>query len=126
MSQAEDAEVPVNAIVLNRRDWRKIVSTKDSQARYISEQSPFGVQAGVLWGLPVVATNSMTAGEFLVGAFDAGAQIFDRMGVEVLLSTENSDDFERGLCTIRISSRLTLACYRPEAFIFGDLLASSD
>lgn len=121
ISQAEDAEVPVNAIVLNRRDWRRMLGIKDGDERYISAQSPFGAQAQQLWNLPVVATNAMTAGEFLVGAFQDGATIFDRLDVEVLLSTENEDDFVKNLATVRIESRLALAVFRPEAFIYGDL-----
>ena len=121
ISQAEDAEVPVNAIVLNRRDWRKMLGIKDGDERYISGQSPFGLQDQRLWNLPVVATNVMPVGEFLVGAFQDGATIYDRLDVEVLLSTENEDDFVTNRATVRIESRLALAVQRPEAFIHGDL-----
>lgn len=121
ISQAEDAELPVNAIVMNRRDWRRMLGIKDGDERYISSQSPFGSQAQQLWNLPVVATNAMPAGEFVVGAFQDGATIFDRLDVEVLLSTENEDDFIRNLATVRIESRLALAVFRPEAFVAGEL-----
>lgn len=121
ISQAEDSDIPVNAIVLNRRDWRKMLGIKDGDERYISAQSPFGLQDQRLWNLPVVATNAMPAGEFLVGAFQDGATIFDRLDVEVLLSTENEDDFVRNLATVRVESRLALAVTRPDAFITGDL-----
>ncbi len=121
ISQAEDAEIAVNAIVLNKRDWRKITGTKDSEGRYIAPQSPFGLQAPMLWSLPVVATNAMTAGTFLTGAFGEGAQIFDRLDVEVLISTENEDDFVKNMATIRIEERLAFAVYRPEAFVTGYL-----
>jgi HK97 family phage major capsid protein len=126
ISQAEDSEVPVNAVVLNKRDWRQMTGVKDSQGRYISQASPFGLQDPRLWSLPVVATNAILAGEFLVGAFGVGASIFDRMGVEVLLSTENSDDFERGLVSVRIESRLTLAVFLSSAFVSGNLSAASE
>lgn len=80
--------------------------------------SPMGP---TLWGLPVAQTQAMTAGEFMTGAFNLGAQIFDRMDVEVLLSSENVDDFEKNMFTIRIEERLALAVYRPEAFVTGDV-----
>ena len=123
ISQAEDAEVPVNAIVLNRRDWRRMLGIKDGEERYIAGQSPFGLQDQRLWNLPIVATNAMPAGTFLTGAFQDGATIFDRLDVEVLISTENDDDFEKNLATVRIESRLTLAVFRPDAFVAGDLYA---
>lgn len=114
------AEYPSNGFVLNPIDWTRIELTKDKEGRYIvgNAQSPIGP---TLWGLPVVQTQAMAAGEFLTGAFNLGAQIFDRMGVEVLLSTENDTDFEKNMVTIRIEERLALAVYRPEAFVTGDI-----
>lgn len=116
------AEFPASGFVLNPIDWAKIELTKDGEGRYIvgNAQSPIGPS---LWGLPVVQTQALTAGDFLTGAFNLGAQIFDRMGVEVLLSTENEDDFVKNLVTLRIESRLALAVYRPEAFVSGDIEA---
>lgn len=121
ISQAEDAEIPVNAIVMSKRDWRQILGIKDNESRYIADQSPFGMQSHGLWNLPVVATNAMPVGEFVVGAFQDGCQIFDRLDTEVLLSTENEDDFVRNMATIRVESRLAFAVYRPLAFVAGDL-----
>ena len=63
----------------------------------------------------------MAAGDFLTGAFSYAAQIFDRMEIEVLLSSENVDDFEKNMFTIRAEERLGLAVYRPEAFVTGDV-----
>jgi HK97 family phage major capsid protein len=114
------AEYPASGFVLNPVDWARIELTKDAEKRYIvgNALSPIGPS---LWGLPVVQTQAMASGEFLTGAFNLAAQIFDRMGVEVLLSTENSDDFEKNMATIRVEERLALAVYRPEAFVTGDI-----
>ncbi len=119
ISQAEEADLPVTGIVLSKADWRKIVGQKDLGGNYISTDSPFGLTSPRLWNLPVVATNALPAGTFLTGAFADGATIFDRLEVEVLLSTENVDDFEKNMCTVRIEERLALAVFRPEAFITG-------
>lgn len=114
------AEYPASGFVLHQTDWAKIELTKDGEGRYIvgNAQSPIGPS---LWGLPVVQTQAMAAGEFLTGAFNLAAQIFDRMDVEVLLSSENVDDFEKNMFTIRVEERLALAVYRPEAFVTGDI-----
>lgn len=82
---------------------------------------PQGTVAPRLWGLPVVASIAMSAGTFLTGAFKYGAQIFDRMAIEVMISTENADDFEKNMISIRAEERLALVVKRPAAFITGSL-----
>jgi len=118
MLQGVLAELPPTGHVLNPIDWTNIRSTKDTQGRYIVGD-PNSTMDGSLWGLPVVATQAMTAGNFLTGAFRLGAQIFDRMDARVEISTEDSDNFRKNLVTILAEERLALAVYRPEAFIKG-------
>ncbi|OOO25619.1 phage major capsid protein [Agrobacterium sp. YIC 4121] len=114
------AEYPATAFVLNPIDWAKIELTKDAGGNYIIG-NPQGSLTPTLWNLPVVSTQAMAAGEFLTGAFSFAAQIFDRMDIEVLLSTENDKDFENNLVSIRAEERLAFAVYRPEAFVTGDV-----
>jgi HK97 family phage major capsid protein len=117
--QVFQAEYPADGIVLNPIDWARIQLTKDNEGRYIIG-NPQNGNAPTLWNLPVVETQSMTADEFLVGNFAMAAQIYDRMEIEVLISTENSDDFEKNMVTLRAEERLALAVTRPEAFVAGD------
>jgi HK97 family phage major capsid protein len=118
--QAILAEYAANGFVLNPIDWTGIELTKDTQNRYIVG-SPVNGTTPRLWGLPVAETQAMPANSFLTGAFDLAAQVFDRQEIEVMLSTENVDDFEKGMCTIRAEERAALAVYRPEAFVTGSL-----
>ena len=117
------AEYPATAFVLNPIDWAKIELTKDAGENYIIG-NPQGSLTPTLWNLPVVSTQAMAAGQFLTGAFSYAAQIFDRMDIEVLLSSENVDDFEKNMFTIRAEERLALAVYRPEAFVTGAVAAA--
>lgn len=114
------AEYPATALVLNPIDWAKIELTKDLGGNYIIG-NPQGSLTPTLWNLPVVSTQAMAAGEFLTGAFSFAAQIFDRLDIEVLLSSENVDDFEKNMFTIRAEERLAFAVYRPESFVTGDV-----
>jgi HK97 family phage major capsid protein len=118
--QATLAFYPATGYVLHPTDWAKIELTKDLQARYIVGDPQNSITPR-LWNLPVVQTTAMQVSHFLTGAFRLGAQIFDRMSMEVLLSTENEDDFVRNMITIRAEERLALAVYRPQAFIYGSL-----
>ncbi|EBJ7862115.1 phage major capsid protein, partial [Salmonella enterica] len=116
MLQAQLARFPASGHVLHFIDWAKIELTKDTLGRYILA-NPSGLTGPTLWGLPVVATEAAAfKGKFLTGAFNAGAQIFDREDANVVISTENADDFEKNMISIRCEERLALAVKRPEAF----------
>ncbi|SAQ55011.1 phage major capsid protein [Klebsiella oxytoca] len=119
MLQAQLARFPASGHVLHFIDWAKIELTKDALGRYILA-NPAALTGPTLWGLPVVATEATAfQGKFLTGAFSAGAQIFDREETNVVISTENADDFEKNMITIRCEERLALAVKRPEAFVYG-------
>lgn len=118
--QTELAEYPADGIVLNPIDWTNIELAKDTTGRYLIGD-PQSTTAPRLWNRPVVATQAMTRADFLVGAFGMGAQIFDREDANVVIATENEDDFVNNLVTILIEQRLALAVYRPEAFVKGTL-----
>lgn len=119
MLQAQLARFPASGHVLHFIDWAKIELTKDSLGRYILA-NPAALTGPTLWGLPVVATEAAAfKGKFMTGAFSAGAQIFDREETNVVISTENADDFEKNMITIRCEERLALAVKRPEAFVYG-------
>ncbi|ENV1281907.1 phage major capsid protein [Vibrio cholerae] len=121
--QAALAEYPATGIVLHPTDWATIELLKDNTGKYIIGNPQNGTTP-TLWRLPVVATQSINQNDFLVGAFNLGAQIFDRMDIEVLVSTENTDDFEKNMVTLRAEERLAFAVYRPEAFVTGELKAA--
>ncbi|MCD2168059.1 phage major capsid protein [Comamonas koreensis] len=121
MLQAQLARVPASGHVLHFTDWAKIELLKDDLGRYIIG-NPQGTNAPSMWGLPVVETEiAAFLNKFLTGAFRDGAQLFDREDANVVISTENADDFEKNLISVRCEERAALAVYRPEAFIYGDL-----
>jgi HK97 family phage major capsid protein len=62
----------------------------------------------------------MDVDEFLVGAFLTAATIYDRMDAEVLISSEDADNFTKNMLTVRAEKRLALAVKRPAALVTGD------
>ena len=76
-----------------------------------------------MWRLPVVDTNAMPAGKFMLGAFDMAAQVFDREDATVEVSTEDADNFTKNMVTIRAEERLALAVFRPQSFVYGSFAA---
>ena len=124
IAQVEAQNFKVDGMVLNAVDWRRLQASRDSTGRYLGN-SPFEADiAQRIWSVPVAATTRMPVGSFLLGPFRTQAQIFDRLGVEVLLSTEHADLFERNMIAIRAEERLAFTCRRPSSFISGSLTAS--
>lgn len=122
ISQVRAAEYDATGIVMHPDDWAEIELQKSTQGEYIWS-NPTINNGKNLWGRPVVDTNTMPEGEFMVGAFAQAAQVFDRQLSTVEVSTENVDDFENNLATIRAECRLALAVYRPESFVHGEFAA---
>jgi len=117
--QVRVAEYRASAIALNPVDWADIELTKDANGSYIwVNVQEGGVQR--LWKLPVVDSNAVPEGEFLVGAMNIAAQVFDREEAAVEVSTEDGDNFRTNMVTIRAEERLALAVYREESFVHGE------
>jgi HK97 family phage major capsid protein len=116
--QAELALYASDGIVLNSSDLARIELLKDSQGRYLVGD-PQGVIEKRLWGKRVVATPAIAIDKFLVGGFKLQT-LYDRMAPEVLIASENADDFEKNLYTMRCEERIALGVKRPGALIYGD------
>jgi HK97 family phage major capsid protein len=119
LAQSEVALLPATGIVMNLDDLNMLKGVKNTIGNYIADGGPFGPPISSIWGRPVVGTTVMPVGNFLVGAFLDGAQIFDRQGASVLVSTENEDDFVTNKATLLCEERLAFTVRRPQAFIYG-------
>jgi HK97 family phage major capsid protein len=114
--QAALAEYPVDGIVLHPTDWYNIEILKTTDGAYLFA-NPTGTVSPTLWGRNVVATQAMTQDTALVGAFRMGAQIFDKEDANVVVSSEDVDNFRKNMLTVRAEERLALVVYRSAAFI---------
>ncbi len=112
------------AIVLSPKDWHDVELTKTAEGGTANTgayvlSNPAMATDPRLWGLRVVPSLSMTAGDFLVGNFATGAQIFDRMSATVEVARQNEDDFVRNMISILAEERLALAVYSGASFVEG-------
>lgn len=112
------ADLPADGVVLHPSDMVRLRLLKDAEGRYIL--GPPGTDAPPrLWGLPVVTTKAIGAGNFLIGAFEVAATIYDRWQPTVMASTEHDDYFVRNLVAILAEIRIALAVKRPSALTYG-------
>jgi HK97 family phage major capsid protein len=118
------SKLPVDGVVMDPLTWGELISLKDGEQRYLAGAAggPFGAIASRIWQVPVVTCETLARGEVLVGAFRLGAKIFDRLQMEVLISTESGDNFKTNMVTVRAEERLALAVRVPDAFVFIDEL----
>ena len=116
--QVRAALYPADAVVLNPFDWAAIELAKNTTGSYIWVVVTEG---GVsrLWRLPVVESDTMPQGHFLVGAFKLGAQLWDREQASIRIAEQHADFFIKNLVAILCEERLALTVYRPQAFIYG-------
>jgi HK97 family phage major capsid protein len=120
IAQAQASEYDPNAIVLNSDDWAEIELSKDDQGRYMFA-NPQSAAQPILWGLPVVITNSLTANTFLLGSFDQAAMLWDREDATVEVGL-NADNFTRNMITILCEERICVTVFRATAIIGGAFL----
>ena len=111
------------AMVLHPEDWGDIELLKDGNNQYLFV-NPQDAGTPRLWGLPVVSTTAQTSDNFLVGGFAMGAELFDRRQAQVSISTEDDDNFQRNLATIRAEERVVVVVYRTSAFVTGTFSAT--
>lgn len=117
------AEYEPTGIVLSPTMWEQVeVETDDTGAFRGALQVAVGAEKKV-WRINVVETTAMPDGNYLLGAFGMGAQLYDRENVSVTVSSENSDNFERGVITFRADERVALEVPRPESFVIGSWTA---
>jgi HK97 family phage major capsid protein len=118
--QASLAEYEADALVLNPINWAGIELSKDTTNAYL-----FGMPGNLLnpslWNRPVVATQAMAVDTALVGAFQQGAMLYDREDLNVVIATQNEDDFVNNMITVRVEERLAMAVKRPQAFVKGSI-----
>lgn len=119
-TQVSLSEYDASGIILHPNDWMEIQLAKDTQGRYLFSD-PHGMEQPRIWGKPVVATQSMTSGTFLAGAFDLAAAIYDREDMNIRISDQHQDFFTKNLVAILCEERLALAIYRSAAIVTGNM-----
>jgi HK97 family phage major capsid protein len=105
-------------ILLHPTDFHKILLLKDSQNNYLKDQVYSGLQPNFM-GVPVIINNAISAGSFLCGNFNVGSQLWIRDNVNVEFFREDGTNVRDGFVTVRVSERIALTNYLPNAFVNG-------
>ena len=107
-----------DCIMLNPTDFNKILLLKDSTNKYLKDQVYNGLQPSFS-GVKVIQNTAIAAGTFLIGNFGVGTQLWVRQGVNVEFFREDGTNVRDGFVTVRVSERVALTNYLPNAFVNG-------
>lgn len=115
------SDYPANVIILNPADWWLLRLKKDDNGQYMLGQPGSLDPIPRIWGLPVVSSNAMPVGKFLVASLREAATLYNRSGIMVAMSDSDDDNFTKNLITLRVERRCGLAVEKPAAIRGGDL-----
>ncbi|PYD92644.1 phage major capsid protein [Pseudomonas syringae pv. pisi] len=118
-----------DGIVMTELDWMNIELQKDGENRYLFANLQ-GLVTPVLWGRPVVTSDSVdegdadTGGEFLVANFARSSVLFDRMSFLFKMGLIN-DQFIKNERALLVEERLGLGVRRREGLVKGRFVSAS-
>lgn len=118
LNQLAIANYSADTIMLHPTDFHKILLLKDTTAEYLKKDVYQGLQPQFN-GVKVVLNTAISAGTFLVGNFSQGTQLWVRDNVNVEFFREDGTNVRDGFVTVRVSERVALTNYLPNAFVYG-------
>ena len=123
--QTTKNEYAPNAIMINPTDYLRLVSTKETAGAYILP-SYVTMSAGQMFimGVPVYAINGVVAGDFFVGDFALGSQLFVRQGITLEFFEQDADNVTKNFVTVRVEERIALAVYTTQSIVYGNFAAA--
>ncbi|EPK9714451.1 TPA: phage major capsid protein [Pseudomonas aeruginosa] len=129
----KQSKLSADGVVMTELDWMNIELQKDGENRYLFANLQ-GLVTPVLWGRPVITSDSMdegapangedpaTGGEFLIANFARSSILFDRMSFVFKMGLIN-DQFIRNERALLVEERLGLGVRRREALVKGRFAA---
>lgn len=119
----KQSKLSADGVVMTELDWMNIELQKDGENRYLFANLQ-GLVTPILWGRPVITSDSMdegdstNGGEFLIANFARAAVLFDRMSFLFKMGLIN-DMFIKNEVALLVEERLGLGVRRREALVKG-------
>lgn len=124
ISQLAQLDYSPNGIVVNPYAYYELLQVKTTTKEYTAPLAGITFLDGTLRiaGLPIYQTTALAQNAFVVGDWSQ-AEFLTKDAITVDISTENADNFEKNLVTIRVEERIGLAVEKPAAFLTGSWTA---
>jgi HK97 family phage major capsid protein len=106
-----------DAVVCNPADYGTMLAAKTTgSGERLDSVGAFVTPGDVLWGLPLIVSTVIPAGQVLVGAFGLESMLYVREGVNLRTSDADQDDFTRNRLTMLAEARVGFATWHANAF----------
>lgn len=114
----------VNGLIMNPQDWETIETAKGSDGHYIWVTVPSGGESR-LWRVPVIVTNAVQSGDFLLGDWTMGATLYQRETMAVRVADQHADLFIKNGVVLLGEERAAFAIELPKAFAKGEFTVAA-
>jgi HK97 family phage major capsid protein len=107
-----------DAIAINPSDFADIRLLRDDSGGAGTGGYLFGppsqVGANTLWGLPLVLSTYVPAGDPIVADWDRASTLYTREGIQIAATNSHSDFFIRNMVAVRAAARYAFTVQRPD------------
>ena len=107
--------------VMNPSDWAGVAMMKTTQGEYLFPTLPAAAATPSLFGIQIITTPNMPAGQALVANFRAAMRLYERESALVEWGTTVAAPFEKNMIAARCEARVALAVGQPAAVAIADL-----
>lgn len=110
----------INGLLLNPSDWQTLETAKATDGHFLLVA--FAATAGeaqTVWRIPVIVTNAIAEGTFLLGDWSIGAKLYVREGVNIRVAEQHAELFTQNAVAILGEERYALGVNLPLAFCKG-------
>lgn len=93
----------INGLLLNPVDWQTLETAKATDGHYLLVAfAATSAETPTVWRIPVIVTNAIGVGNFLVGDWQMGAKLYVREGVSIRVSESHAELFTSNGVAIQI------------------------
>jgi HK97 family phage major capsid protein len=111
----------VNGLIVSPEDWAAIETAKGSDGHYIWASVVMGGEQKI-WRVPVIVTNALVTGDFILGDWRMGATLYERESISVRASESHAELFVKNGVAILGEERACLGIELPKAFCKGSFI----
>lgn len=106
------------AILVNPIDEMELLINKESGAGYSNPALLNGGRLSIA-GVPVIATDIVTANTFMIGDFNKAAELLFEDNIMTEFAYEDGDNFTKNLVTVRVEEAIAMPIYFANAMRKG-------